>query len=220
MTDRTLEMNSSLKAFLADDAGSTTIETLVVFAPIMAMVFTNIELAMSYYSIVSAQKASQFAARIAATQDPIYIGGAMPMLNAVNTVDGFGPRDACFQDPGPDACLDPGGPFICQGSDVTVTVGPPLTAISSDPNCAGTGWAALLVEVQRFYPSVNVRDLTVTYIYRRLGYADGPFQPEIQVTVAPRELPVNLPSLLGFDTITGTLRGSTSSSFGEDMLSG
>ncbi|MEM6487063.1 MAG: hypothetical protein AAF677_02140 [Pseudomonadota bacterium] len=214
-------MTGSLKArlyhFTVEDEGATVLETLVVFMPILTLVYANIEVILGFYTVNAAEKAAQAASRIAATQSPIYIGSdlwdasqdqvARNQLNPLYVDDG----PACFQPNGVPGCVAPNDAgWVCNGSSV-----------DTDPNCDSDRFGLLVTELQRFYPAVRCTDVTITYIYRQLGVAGGPIVPEIQVAVAPRELPVNLPSLLGFATIGDDegfgLGASVSSTLGEDM---
>lgn len=163
-------MKSSLRAFWSDDRGTTVLETLVVFLPVMSLFYANIEIIMAYYAVVSAQKAAQLAARIAATESPIYIGNDMPLENVLNDAVYVDNGPACFQPSGIDGCLDPhiertdegvpvldeaGNParlaFECTRSEVMAGV----DDASGDENCDRRRFQRLLCEVQRFYPSIG-----------------------------------------------------------------
>ncbi|MEL6198452.1 MAG: TadE/TadG family type IV pilus assembly protein [Pseudomonadota bacterium] len=207
-----------LAAFNRDDRGVTVVETLVVFAPLMALVFTNIEIIMAFYAVNAAEKAAQAASRLAATQSSIYVGSdmynaatGMPRPNVLNPVYAdTGP--ACFQPNGVAGCLPPDDTgWVCTGATV-----------NDDIDCDADRFGMLVTELQRFYPSVDCDDVTITYRYAELGVAGGPLIPEIQVSIAPRSLPVNLPSLLGFATLGADGQGigtSVSASLGEDLRS-
>lgn len=90
--------------------------------------------------------------------------------------------------------------------------------------------------MRRVEPSIDVEEVTLTYIYRRLGYAGGEFIPEINVSIPAQSYDFALITL-GSETVKqenpqGNLvnfRGTTirdeatvyfgisASAFGEDM---
>lgn len=211
-------MIRSMKTFHGDERGATVLETMVVFMPLMTLVYANVEVILAFYAVNAAEKAAQAAARIAAAQSPIYIGTDMVdpvsgevrdnILNPVYVANG----PSCFQPNGVPGCLTPNDAgWSCDGA-----------TIDGDADCDASRFGLLITELQRFYPSVECDDVSISYRYIQLGFAGGPMVPEIQVSIAPRELPVNLPSVLGFATIgddgsTG-LGAAVSASLGEDML--
>ena len=206
----------ALQKFLDDETGATVLETLVVFMPILTMVYANVEVILSFYSVNAAQKASQAAARIAAGQTPIFQGASLydpatgtVVRNQLNPAyDGAPP---CYQPDGAAAaCTIPDdSAWVCSGDTV-----------DSDANCDANQFGLLITELQRFFPSVDCADVTVRYIYRGIGFATGPMVPEVQVSIAPRSLPLDLISFTGFATLGengGGLGAAVSSSLGEDL---
>jgi len=214
-------MTRALARFVADDRGTTVLETLVVFIPVMSLFYANVEVIFAFNAVNAAEKAAQAASRIAATSSPIYVGPTfndtaadrpLPNQLAVGFVDS---NPACFQPTGTPACVVPDDdPWVCDGA-----------TISADANCNAARFGALMFELQRFYPSVECEDVSVRYIYRQLGFANGPMVPEIQVRVAPREMPVDLLGVMGYATLgsdepggqTTILGAAVSSSLGEDL---
>lgn len=192
-------MRGALRRFGADDRGAATIETLVVFLPLMLLTLVIFEIGIAYYLSITAQKAAQLGARLSVARDPIH--AEVPRRNTVLYRDGqIG--DACFQPTGRDACLDPGGPWVCTGAALA---GP----------CDVAGFNALVDEMRRVYPGIDPREVTVAYIYRRLGYAEGPFEPEVVVSIGQRAMPFRLITQL--DTLQ--LREVVAGAFAEDLSS-
>lgn len=209
-------MKKRLTAFLRDENGATTVEMAVIFLPLMVLVLTVFEIGIAYHFTLTAQKAAELGVRYIATRDPIHTG--MPVENRIHYRYGsFG--DACYQGGAisSDACLDPGGPWSCDGENL-------------DPACSSDEFTALMGEIQRIYPSVGDDDVRVSYIYHRLGYAGGDLIPEIRVTIKARPSPLQLLSFLdlfaseedyavageeSWDSLT--LRSVSASAFGEDM---
>ena len=220
-------MRKLISSFLRDERGATTVEMAVIFLPLMVMVLTVFEIGIAYHFMLTAQKAAELGVRYISTRDPIHTG--MPRENTVHYRYGS-TLDACYQGGAisTDACLDPGGPWVCDGAGLAA-------------ECDATEFAALMAEMQRLYPSVTNADVEVTYIYRRLGYAGGDMIPEIRVRIKARPSPLQLLSFLDLfvtvddskpnrpvgtittaaseDWDTLTLREVTASSFGEDMSS-
>ncbi len=220
-------MNAKFRSFLKDERGATTVEMIIIFLPLMILVLTIFEIGIAYHFTLTAQKAAQVGARFVVTRDPVHTG--MPSANTIHYRYGaYG--DACYQGGaiGTDACLDPGGPWVCDGA-----------ALSAQ--CNSARFNDLLTEMQRLYPSITADDVTVGYYYHRLGYAGGPMVPEVRVTIKSRPSPLQLLSFLdlfvtkdssnpqrpkvemaaadeeNWDTLT--LRSVTASAFGEDLSS-
>ncbi|MEL6574421.1 MAG: hypothetical protein AAFQ81_00900 [Pseudomonadota bacterium] len=232
-------MKRSFNAFIADDRGTTVLETLVVFMPVMTLFYANIEIIMAYYGVVSAQKAAQLAARVAATESPVYIGtdmyvfvdGEWQLINRLNKAAYISNGPSCYQPSGPDGCLDPHilqnddgvaideeGEEVASGSEITLKFECDGETVASDPDCDEERFNRLMCEVRRFYPSVNTQEVTIRYDYRRLGIAGGPFIPEITVWIDPRNLPVDLLGPIGFATLSGgQLGNAVASSIAEDL---
>ena len=121
--------------FLKDDSGATTVEMAVIFLPLMILVLTIFEIAIAYHFNLTAQKSAQLGARFLAARDPLH--SQMPETNAVHYAYGSY-LDMCYQGGGiaTDACLDPGGPWICDGA-------------SLDASCDIGGFAEMMAEMQR-----------------------------------------------------------------------
>jgi len=185
-----------IRHFLKDEYGSVTIEFTTIFVPVILFVVMISEIAIAFHITSSAQKAAQHAARVLATRDPV--NSLVWETNLLNPTNGSA-GDACFQEAG-DACVDPGTIWVCDGASLDVA-------------CVDSDFDAFIAEVRRLYPSVNAEDVSVRYIYRRLGVAQGPFVPEVQVTIAERPMPINLLSWVGLLQ----LRATSASTIGEDM---
>ncbi len=184
--------------FLRDEGGHATTDFVVVFLPVMLFVLTICELAIAFHFTSASQKSAQLGARLAAAQAPVHLDvWDKNQLDPANGAAG----DACFQPTG-DACVDPGTVWVCDGANL-------------DPRCDPAAFAGLVAELRRLYRSLSVRDVRISYVYRRLGVAGGPFVPEVAVTIRERDMPVEFLSLLGLLQ----LRETTASVIGEDMES-
>ena len=208
-TSRPRRAAASVTRFLRDDRGSVVIDFLPVFAAVFAIVVFIIEVGIGFYLNVAAQKAAQIGARAAVTHNPVHSG--VPDVNRLFYANGrLG--DACYQDSGADACLDPGGPWVCDGSGLAAECNPIV-------------FNRIVRDMRRADANMAPDRVRVTYVYRRLGYAGGPFVPEVRVDVAHRHFGLFGPifgmiSFLAYDGEDGVMLGrATSSAYGEDLNS-
>ncbi|MEM9047530.1 MAG: TadE/TadG family type IV pilus assembly protein [Pseudomonadota bacterium] len=190
-----------LRAFKRKEDGATTVETVLLLVPLLLLLTTVAEVSIGYYTMQATNKAAQFGARIAVSEDPIHTG----VWDTNRLVPANGQiGDACFAETGLDPCEDPGVIWTCDYS------GGSLPA-----DCDSMGFNRLVTEMRRLNSNIEPSDVTIEYIYRRLGVAGQDFTPEVRVTVAARTLHVNLLSLIGLLTI----REAVASNFGEDLAS-
>lgn len=159
----------NLRAFGRNENGSAaTLEYVVLLLPLLALVFTSFQIALAYHFSLTAQKAVELGARIAAVRDPVFT--ALPDVNTLNNNGEFEIGDACAAG----ACEDMGGPFTCTGEDVGSEL------------CDATAWAAIAQEVANLAYLLDPDDLSITYFYGALGFAGGPFTPIIEVRIRER----------------------------------
>lgn len=156
-------------AFGRDERGSAaTLEYVVLLLPLLALVFTSFQIALAYHFSLTAQKAVELGARIAAVRDPVFT--ELPTTNLLNTGGGFVNGDACASG----ACQDMGGPFTCSGETIGTAT------------CDAAAWAAIAQEVANLAYLLDPDDLSITYSYGALGFADGPFTPIVEVRIRER----------------------------------
>lgn len=170
-----------MRGYLHDERGAITIDTAVIFLPMMAMVLVVIEICIAFYFVLSAQKAAKYGARYAVSESPIHTG--VPRTNKHDT--DVGKFFACFQDPDPSPCLDPGGPWLCDGS-----------TYSGDANCVDARFEALVNAMRVVYPALPTENVSIQYSYVQLGYANGPFTPHVEVVVKSRRSPLGIKTML------------------------
>lgn len=162
-------MIRKLLSFLRRDDGSAAIEYVALLLPLIALVFTSLQIALAYHFALTAQKAVELGARIAAVRDAVHTG--LPTANELDTSSGLTAGAAC----GFGACVDPGGPWSCTGDTV-----------ATDPNCDVARFNEIRDEVARLAYLLNDDDLSITYSYGLLGFADGPFVPIVEVAIVER----------------------------------
>lgn len=187
--------------FRREERGATTVETVLLLVPLLMLLMTVAEVSIGYYTMQATNKAAQFGARLAVSRDPIHTGvwGLNRLIPANGQIG-----DACFAQSGADPCQDPGIIWTCDYASGSLTVG-----------CDQAGFDRLVTEMRRLNSNIRPSDVSVQYIYRRLGVAGQDFRPEVRVTIAARTLHVNLLSLIGILTI----REAVASNFGEDLTS-
>ena len=163
-------MLSRIIDFLKDRKASASVEYVVLFLPLIALVFTSFQIALAFHFALTAQKAVENGARIAAVRDPVYHRDYLPHKNepAPGAVTG----DACAIN---NKCLTPaGGPWICTHADL------------SEPECDADAFKEVFDEVASVAYLLNPDNLIVSYAYYELGFANGPFVPLVTVTIAER----------------------------------
>lgn len=167
-TTLTGRLVATARRFGSDDRGSAVIDMLPVFFALVIIVLMIFEIGIGFYLNLASQKAAQLGARSAIVHDPVHAD--VPDENQLFYANGsYG--DACYQEGKPDACLDPGGPWVCDGA-------------SLGGACNQATFDAIIQDMRRADPNLDPARVTISYIYRRLGYAGGPFVPEVRVDLA------------------------------------
>ncbi|MEM9145452.1 MAG: TadE family protein [Pseudomonadota bacterium] len=199
--------SGGFSAFIKDESGAITTDMVMIFLPVILIVLTVFEIGISFYLLLSAQKAAQMGARFIVSEDPLHTG--VPIVNALNSTGGNQIGDSCARaDGGPSACVTPIAPdtivnaygnpvangWLCDGAALNNAV------------CDEVLFNNLVTEMQIVYPGLTPREVRAYYTYEQLGYADGPFQPRVSVSIAARESPIQILSL--FDLAWG-LTGTT-----------
>lgn len=159
----------ALRRFWNDERGGATIDFVPVFFALVIIVLLIFEIGMAYFMSIRTQKAAQLGARMAATLPPVQ--NAVPEFNVrSNSLGRLG--EPCYNPNGASRCVNPGGPWICDGASLS--------------NCDGGIFNLIVAEMRRSHPTLDYRSVRVSYIYRELGDAGGRFIPEIVVSVDPQ----------------------------------
>lgn len=158
-----------LRRFWNDERGAVVIDHIPVFFALTVIVLFIVEVGVAHFLLIRAQKAVQLGARMAINLPPAMTG--VPTRNVGTTPSG-GSHIPCYAGSGVTNCVDPGGPWQCKGSACGAF--------------SGTVMALIVQEMQRVDASIDIEEVTLTYIYRGLGNADGPFIPEINVALDQR----------------------------------
>lgn len=207
-------MRATLKRFLKDRDASATVEYVVLFLPLIALVFTSIQIAMAYHFALTAQKAVENGARLAAVRDPVYGPDLLPEINAA--VIGASTGDECARRiNGVSPCAAPvGSPWVCTFADL------------DGPNCDRAAFEDIFNEVSRLAYLLEPENLVVSYRYAELGMANGPFIPLIEVTILERPFFLQFGFSLtyegggdGGDAEVQILPAATATAIGEDLSS-
>ena len=193
------------RRFARDERGAVVVDQLPVLFLTMLIVLLIFEIGLAYFLNLGTAKAAQLGARVAVTLPAAH--PEVPRHNAPRTGD-VENGAWCVQPDGSDACVDPGGPWICDGA----SLGP----------CNPLVFGRIVADMRRSYPRLVPEDVVVTYAYRRLGIVGGDFVPEVRVEVRAQSYAF---LTLVLSEVTGALAdkdgiafaGASSSAFGEHM---
>lgn len=162
-----------LRRFLKDAGGAAAIEYVVLLLPLLALVFTSFQIALAYHFSLTAQKAVENGARVAAVRDPVYVNlpasnqaasGARTGLECARSEEGL--LEPCVR-PDPDH-------WTCTAADL------------GGPDCDADAFNEIFQEVASIAYLLDPDDLVITYRYAGLGFANGPFVPIVEVGIKER----------------------------------
>jgi hypothetical protein len=195
----------ALRRFARDERGAVVVDQLPVLFLTMLIVLLIFEIGLAYFLNLGTAKAAQLGARVAVTLPAAHPD--VPALNAPRSDDGEA-GVWCAQPDGSDACVDPGGPWACDGASLG--------------GCNTLVFDRIVADMRRSYPRLAPEDVVVTYAYRRLGIVGGDFVPEVRVTVRAQSYAF---LTLVLSQVTGALAekgpivfaGASASAFGEHM---
>ena len=197
-------MMRAFRRWLRNEDGSAAIEYVALLLPLIALVFTSLQIALAYHFALTAQKAVELGARIAAVRDAVHTG--LPDLN--ERASGARAGDACAEG----GCTDPGGPWTCSGDTVL-----------SDANCDAANFVEIRNEVARLAYLLDDDDLSISYSYGLLGFAEGPFVPIVEVSIQERPFFLQFFFNLAFggddDAVEVSLPAVAATAIAEDLSS-
>lgn len=205
MLSRTARASRALRRFARDDRGAVVVDQLPVLFLTMLIVLLIFEIGLAYFLNLGTAKAAQLGARVAVTLPAAHPD--VPRLNAPRS-DDLESGVWCVQPDGSEACVDPGGPWVCDGASLG--------------DCNPLTFARIVADMRRSYPRLAPEDVVVTYAYRRLGIVGGDFVPEVRVSVRAQSYAF---LTLVLSSVTGALAekdpivfaGASASAFGEHM---
>lgn len=184
------------RTFFRDTSGVASVEFPFIFFMMFCIAMFAFQVSYAMFELISAEKAAQTAARIAAVRDPVHTG--VPISNGVASPDKLGkPCNGSG-----DNCVSPApGKWSCNPTPENWGVG-----------CDADRMLVIFNDMKRQGINIVPRDVTVTYTYVNLGFAGGPFIPLIEVTVAAK------PFMLSFGFGEALRRREVSAhAIGEDM---
>lgn len=196
------------RRFLHDDEGAVVIDHIAAFFFIILLVLLIFEICIAYFMNIRSYKAAQIGARVASILPAVHAD--VPVTN--QRVNGLGRLGMpCYNPNGLDRCVDPGGPWVCDGNEL-------------DASCDTALFAQIVTDMRRTFPDLQDESVTIRYIYRQLGETGGPFVPEVNVSIQAHEYEFVIFSLGSDhrdDQLVGhggtRFSGVTASAFGEDM---
>lgn len=153
---------AAFRRLLTRRDGGSTVEFIVLLAPLLALLFFVIEVSVFFYHSESVRKAAEVGARFAIVSPPAVSG-----LPATNGLADGAEEGHCGLDPSP---CEPPTPqrWRCSGG--------------ADPACTDA-FGSIVTEMRRYSPGITAENVTVTYVYSQLGRAGGPFVPSVIVDV-------------------------------------
>lgn len=177
--------NGLARRFLRDENGAATVEYVLIFVPLMVMIFFIFEMAMAYHWALAAQKGVENGVRFAVTQRPLHdslidTDGSIVKYTITGSTK---PGDLCY--------------FASNCSSVATVVCSGGASLAAD--CDASAMAQLLSVVSEHAYGLDADSLTITYEESGLGRATETVIPIITVSISAREFPLGL-SLLGIDT--------------------
>ena len=207
-------MRRLLTRFLKDKDASATLEYVILFLPLIALVFTSFQIAMAYHFALTAQKAVENGARLAAVRDPVFGPNLLPDRNARASFATTG-AECASRINGVSPCVPPAGsPWVCRFEDL------------DGANCDRDAFEEIFNEVSRLAYLLEPENMMITYRYAELGMANGPFIPLIEVTILERPFFLQFGFSLTFenggngpDAEVQVLPAATATAIGEDLSS-
>jgi hypothetical protein len=193
------------RRFARDEKGAVVVDQLPVLFLSMLIVLLIFEIGLAYFLNLGTAKAAQLGVRVAVT-----LPAAHPDVPRLNVARSATVENGawCVQPDGSDACVDPGGPWVCDGA----SLGP----------CNPLVVDRIVADMRRSYPRLVPEDVVVTYAYRRLGIVGGDFVPEVRVEIRAQSYAF---LTIVLSEVTGALvekdpivfAGASASAFGEHM---
>lgn len=155
-----------MKRFLSDERAALSAEYVIAFSAIFGVFLFAFQVGFTMFELMSAEKAAQTGARFAAVRAPI--DNDVPARNevAVGGVAGAWCNEGNCVNP-----TDPSDPFECKGGELAAG------------NCDIEAFKKLWDDMARQGFNYEPQDITISYQYAGLGYADGPFVPIIEVQI-------------------------------------
>lgn len=205
--DELMSIRGILNRFRKDDTAGPSVEYVLIFGPLVAIIYFTIEMAIAYHWALSAQKAVEQGARAAVVSAPVVneiavqeIGGAAVMRRT--PAAGFSAGTPCYQN----AC-EPvqtvwcsGGGRLIENEDLGMT-------------CNADRFQRVFNAVSSITYNLEPEDVSVFYEDLDLGYAGEPYVAMVTVSIRQRAFPFAL-GLFGTET---RLPAVSSSLVAEDL---
>jgi len=145
-----------------DETGATLIEFAIVISLFLLIFFGLIDFGRLAYHVVTSERATQAAARIAAVRPPACVGVPTVVTRHASAPPGTDYGTSC--NAGGAVCRDPGA-ITCTGTATNAT--------------AAEAWAVVETVLP---PGATIANLRFTYSYDpNLGFLGGPYVPVVTV---------------------------------------
>ncbi|WP_316016051.1 TadE/TadG family type IV pilus assembly protein [Roseobacter sp. HKCCA0434] len=197
-----------MRRFLRDEQGAATVEYVIIFVPLIMLIFLIFQVAIAYHWALSAQKGLELAARTAAISAPVHedlqLDGPFG-ITAINRAvsSGSDSGDPCWVVLGTETVTDADGnsvtvdrtaceyvpTYTCRGINITEGMDPDEAV---PPGCSYSHFKRIFDEVDRFAYQIDTGDLAIQYQDVGLGNAGQPYVPLIVLAIDPQSMPIVL----------------------------
>lgn len=165
----------TLRQFLNNRDGSTTVEFVVVFLAFIGIMFFVIEVTLYMFFLASLEKAAEAGVRMAAVSPPV--------VNIDLTND---PANNAVRDGTP-----------CRPDNCRAWNGRPPGCGPDRAPCGGSTFDDIILpEMRRFNAQITAENVGITYSYSGIGFAGGPAAPMVTATIECVPFQVGLLGLL------------------------
>ncbi|RED18712.1 hypothetical protein POI8812_00912 [Pontivivens insulae] len=170
--------------FRRDENGAAAMEFVIVFLPLMFLIFLIVQVAVAYHWSLSAQKGLEVASRTAAVNVPVaseLVSITAQGISGItrSTVAGASVGDDCF-----DGACEAIPTYSCSGASF-----PPHNTSGVPTTCDFDRFMEIYDALDGFAYQLDSTDLTVTYEDVGLGRAGRAYVPLITLSISEQSLP-------------------------------
>jgi hypothetical protein len=153
-------MPRSFRAFFFNRDGLATIDFVVIFFGLIALLFFVVELTLYLFFMASLEKAAEAGARAAVVSPPVIASYPRTIQRSASGIYGY-------------KCSHPSAPCV-----------PIATQGCTGAACEPTSFNRILAHIRGFNGRIQAQNVTVTYADAGIGFAGGPTVPMVTVTIS------------------------------------
>jgi hypothetical protein len=154
-------MRRGFRQFAAAREGLATVDFVVIFFGLIAMVFFVVELTLYMFFMSSLEKAAEAGARAAVVSPPVVVGG-IPSTITRSASGVFGYK-----------CSHASAPCV-----------PFATQTCTGTACEPVPFDRIFAHIRGFNGRIEKQHVTITYADVGIGFAGGPTVPMVTVTIS------------------------------------